>query len=125
MNLTILTGNLGKDAISKQIKEKFVIEFTIATTEKYNEKTITDWHNCRYWVKSDKLTGYLKKGTKVSIVGKNKTDSYEKDGQKRYINYVLISELEFLSKADKSKESEQKAPGEGEPLIDNESDLPF
>lgn len=117
MNIAIITGNLGKDATVKQVGEKYVIDFSIATTEKYGEKTITDWHDCKYWVKSDKIAQYLKKGTKLAITGKNKTDSYEKDEQKRYIKYILVNQLEFMSKSENSN-SEQNND-------DNSNDLPF
>ena len=117
MNKTFLIGTLGKDATSKQINDKWLIEFTLATNETYvknGEKVkVADWHNCRYWTKLDKLTGYLNKGTKIGLEGKNKTDSYEKDGQKKYISYVLVTEItDFMgSKKEQSNHGNDEENG--------------
>ncbi len=101
MNKVILIGNVGKDATVKNVNDKYLIGFNIATTEKYQKngetKQNTEWHSCSYWVKSDKLAQYITKGTKLAIEGKLKHDSYEKEGNKSYYTYVLVSNIEFLS----------------------------
>lgn len=49
---------------------------------------------------------YVKKGTKLAIVGRIQTGSYEKDGQKVYTTDVVVEEQEFAE----SKKEEQPQP---------------
>lgn len=39
---------------------------------------------------------YLHKGTKIAVVGRIQTGSYEKDGQKVYTTDVVVEECEFV-----------------------------
>ena len=101
MNLAILVGRIGKDAQSKEIGNGYVINFSVATSERYKNKEgkqvdNTEWHNISYFVKSDALTQYLKKGTQVSIQGKIQTDKYEQEGITKYSTKVIAKQLELL-----------------------------
>jgi len=102
INKFIGIGNLGKDPEVKQINDTKLASFSIGISESWKDKsgqkqTATEWVNCVVW---GKLAGvveqYLKKGSQVYIEGKLKTDSYEKDGQKRYSTKVNVMSLEML-----------------------------
>ena len=105
-NKVTLIGNLGTDPEIRTFDgEKKYAKFSLATNESYkNAKgervTETQWHNLIAWGKlagtAEKL---LKKGMEVAIEGKLINRNYtDKEGIKRYITEVQISDLLLLSK---------------------------
>ena len=72
-----------------------------------------DFINCVAFGKSGEFAEkYLKKGTKVAVVGRIQTGSYtNKDGQKVYTTDVVVEEQEFAeSKNSGSSDNNQSAP---------------
>ena len=72
-----------------------------------------DFINCVAFGKSGEFAEkYLKKGTKVAVVGRIQTGSYtNKDGQKVYTTDVVVEEQEFAeSKNSSSSDNNQSAP---------------
>ncbi len=101
LNEVNLIGRLGKDAELREFDSGSVTSFTLATTEKYKDKSgnmvnNTDWHNCQAWNKKP-VTPYLKKGTLVHVSGKIKTRSYDQDGQKKFITEIVVNNIILLS----------------------------
>lgn len=100
MNQVILIGHAGSDPQIKTFENgRKVATFTMATTEKYNDQEKTTWHNIVCW-------GYLterpvKKGSKIFLMGKLDTRSYEKDGQTYYRTEVVALFLEIVQKLSK------------------------
>lgn len=105
-NSVRLTGFLGSDPEIKAIGEKKkVARVSLATSDSYkNDKgekiEETQWHNLVMW---DRIAGvaenYLHKGSEVSIEGKLSNRSYtDKEGVKRYVTEVLVSEVLMLGK---------------------------
>ena len=99
----IIIGRVGSDLESKSLNKKdnktgSVVNFSIATTEGTKEKPLTEWHNITAWDKlaeiCDKL---LKKGSLIQVVGKLKTDTYEKDNVKHYNTVIVINEMSLLA----------------------------
>lgn len=107
-NKVQLIGNLGKapEVINTENGKK-IARFSLATNESYRnaqgEKvTDTQWHNVVAWGKTAALAEkYLQKGTEVAVEGKLVSRSYvAKDGNKKYITEIQVSEiLLFGSKA--------------------------
>lgn len=105
MNRAFLVGNLGKDPELKQTKKGgSVCKLTVATSEsiydKNTQKNIqqTEWHNVTVWGKqAENCSKYLKKGSKVAIEGAVRTESYEKDGIKRWSTKIQAQRVEFLN----------------------------
>ena len=67
-------GHLGKDAIVNNANGKTVINFSVAHTEKYKDKSGEDkskttWVDCSYWSEKTNIANYLKKGTQVYVEG--------------------------------------------------------
>ena len=106
MNKVILTGNVGKDPeITNFENGGKVAQFTLATTERgYKTKDgkeipdSTDRHNIV--VRKSGLAGvcedFVKKGTRLNIVGKIKTRSYQDNaGQTRYVTEIHVEEMEL------------------------------
>lgn len=111
VNRVILLGRLGKDPELKYTpNSKPVVELALATTEKYKDKEETDWHTVVFWGKqAEVLAKYSKKGNLLYVEGKNKTRSWEKDGQKRYKTEVLGVSFEFISYGANSSSSSSRS----------------
>lgn len=95
-------GNLGRDAETKQVNGRNVINFSVAHTEKYKnregvqvDKTI--WLECDYWTDRPAIGQYLKKGTQVYIEGQPEVRTYTaKDGTTKSSLSVRISSVQLL-----------------------------
>ncbi|MBW6126406.1 single-stranded DNA-binding protein, partial [Pseudomonas aeruginosa] len=62
-------------------------------------KEVTDWHNVSFFGKLAEKALKIKKGMLYSVVGRNQTFVYEKDGIKRYRTEVVVDmkgELEII-----------------------------
>tara|TARA_R110000868_G_scaffold410679_2_gene699714 strand:- start:4529 stop:4903 length:375 start_codon:yes stop_codon:yes gene_type:complete len=103
-NSVKLIGNLGQAPEIINLEDgKKLARFSLATNESYKnakgEKvTNTDWHNIVAWGKTaDIVEQLLTKGSEVAVEGKLSSRSYDdKDGQKRYVTEVIISEFLLL-----------------------------
>jgi single-strand DNA-binding protein len=138
INKVILVGNVGKDPEVRKIKDDLsVASFSFATTESYKDKsgqkvTNTEWHNIEVWKGLAKVVEqYVKKGSSLYLEGKLKTDSYEKDGQKRYSTKVVVNNLEMLggksenSQPEKKESTPSKGVKQGAGDFEETDDLPF
>ena len=127
VNKVILIGNLGKDPEFKTFDgDKQKASFSLATSEKYSDRTITKWHNIVVWGKLAKVCkDYLRKGSPVAIIGKITYREYEKEGEKKYITEIVSDEMQMLGKAPESKPKVKVS--DGIPGTDDfpENDLPW
>lgn len=120
VNKAILIGRLGKDPECRSLDNgAMVAQFSIATSEKYKDKTtgekkeITDWHNIVMWRGLAEIAQkYLKKGALVYIEGKIKTRMWEKDGIKRYITEIVADNMTMLGSSGGSHNSSTPSGGE-------------
>lgn len=115
MNKTFLIGNITKELdLRKSTTNKSVLEFAIAINEGYGENKTTEYINIVAWEKlADRIATYCRKGHKVAIEGRIKTDSYEKNGEKRYKTYVLANNIEFLEKRESTTIEQTTLTGDG------------
>lgn len=125
VNKVILLGNLGKDPeIRYTPGGTAVCFFSVATSRAWkdkegNKKEETEWSNITVFEKlAESCAEYLKKGSKVFIEGRLKTDKYDKDGQTHYATKIIAGSVQFLDGA-------KKAEGQGEPAPPDNSDIPF
>jgi len=110
-NKVQLIGNVGNDAEMTILENgKKVIRFSLATNENYKnakgEKIqSTDWHNMVAWNKTaEVIEKYASKGKEMAIEGKLTSRSYEtKEGEKRYITEVIVSEVLLLGNKNENK----------------------
>lgn len=106
MNKAIILGRLGQDPELKELEFGSVCTVSVATTERWKkdgeQKEDTQWHRVEFWNKQAEIASqYLKKGSKVLVEGKIKTDQYEKDGETRYVTKIRATNLTFVdSKAE-------------------------
>jgi len=104
VNKVWLLGNAGADAVSNSLGNgNNVVKVTLATTRGWMEesgwKEVTDWHNVSFFGKLAEKALKIKKGMLFSVVGRNQTFVYEKDGIKRYRTEVVVDmkgELEII-----------------------------
>ncbi len=136
LNKVSLIGSLGQSPESRQLSNgTTVVNFSIATTEKWKDKdgvsqSSTEWHNIVIFDKlADVAAKYLKKGSKVYVEGKLKTDKWEKEGHKFSATKIVVNELKMLdSKPVEGQTVEAVQQTEESTIIpDNkmEMDLPF
>ena len=116
MNKVIEIGNLVKDIeVKKTSTDKSVVDFSLAV----NEGKITEFVDCQAWEKTaDLIAQYCKKGTKLLVEGKLRSNSYEgKTGKVKKI-FVLVDRVEFLSAKAAEEKHDSYVEVKGE-------DLPF
>jgi len=100
INLVVLAGALGKDAVTKFTPSgQAVTNFSVATNYSWKDKQsgewreTTEWTNCTLWGQ-EKLGSMLTKGSKVTVTGRLATRSYEdKDGNKKYVTEVITDSV--------------------------------
>lgn len=105
-NKVQLIGHVGQEPEIKTFEGgKKLANITLATNESYTnakgEKVEqTEWHRLTAWGKTaDLIESYVIKGKEIAIEGKLTHRSYDdKEGVKRYITEVVISELLLLGK---------------------------
>jgi single-strand DNA-binding protein len=106
VNKVILVGNLGKDPEIKYTPQGTpVAKFSLATNERFKDKDgqwqdRTEWHNIVLWQRLAEIAGeYLKKGSKVYIEGRIKTESWDdkQTGQKKYMTNIVGNDIVLLS----------------------------
>lgn len=100
MNKVLLTGCIGKDLDLKytQGSGTAIAKGTLAVKREF-KKDETDWINLVAFGKiAETMAQYLTKGSKIGIVGRIQTGSYDaQDGTKRYTTDVIVESFEFLS----------------------------
>lgn len=103
----MLVGRLTKMPELKEVKDKKVCEFTIATNRINGQDA--DFINCVVWnIQAENLCKYQVKGNVIGVIGELRTETYEVNEQKRHKSYVLVSNIEFLeSKKEKKNPYEE------------------
>lgn len=122
VNKVFLLGNVGKEPDVKVFDNgDMKTTFTLATSDQWtdkqgNKQESTEWHNCVTYRQLAKIASdYVKKGSKVFVEGRIKTNSWEKDGVKKYQTTVEVLKLLVLDKRDNSVVAESHG----------DSDIPF
>ncbi len=98
MNKAILIGNLGKDFdVRYTTNDLAFTNLSLATTEKFKDKSKTEWHRIIVFGKLAEICGsYLKKGEQVYVEGRSQKKSWEKDGITRYTTEIIASQIIML-----------------------------
>lgn len=102
MNKVFLIGNLTKDPETATTPNSVKCKFTVAvngTRTAADGTKQTEFFNIISWGRQAENCGrYLKKGSKVGLVGSIQTRNYvAEDGSKRYITEIVADEVQFLS----------------------------
>ena len=105
-NKVQLIGHIGNDPEIINLESgRKLAKLTLATNEVYkNDKgekvEDTQWHHVVAWGKTAEiLEKYVTKGKEIAVEGKLVHRSYDdKNGEKRYISEVVVSEVLMLGK---------------------------
>ncbi|MCK9544095.1 MAG: single-stranded DNA-binding protein [Novosphingobium sp.] len=160
MNKVILLGNVGRDPeVRTSNQGKKYAKVTLATTERgftmangTKVEEVTTWHNLILWNNNNgnglasTVEKFIRKGSKISVVGKIRNNVFEdEEGKKRYSCDIVVEDMEILtwienitdlgtpttqsSEPQQPSVSKQTAPPvqKSEPVYTNvdDDDLPF
>lgn len=113
VNKVIILGRIGQSPEVKTLNSgDKVANMSVATSESYTNKSgekveTTEWHNIEIW---GKLAGvveqYLHKGDQVYIEGKIKTESWDKDGEKRYRTKIRGLSLQMIGSKNQGQQNQ-------------------
>lgn len=132
-NKVILIGRTTKEPETRQAGETQISTYTLAVDRKFKKEgqPDADFIRCTAFGRnSDFAEKYLRKGTKILVIGRIQTGSYtDKDGKTIYTTDVIVEEHEFVEskKAQEERNVEENAADGFLPLPDDidESKLPF
>lgn len=131
MNVVMIIGNATKDPelrYSTGENPTAICRFSIANNEGYGERKETNFVNIVVFGKqAENCEKYVKKGSKVAVLGRLKTGSYEKNGQRIYTTDVIANVVEFLSgnkQEEKIEWKDTETPPKGFAKLDDDS-IPF
>ena len=92
-----VTGNVGKDATTREHDGKTVLSFTVASRRFDRGAEQTDWIDVSFWgARARKLAPHVTKGTVVAVRGAVWVREYEHEGQKRYALTMRADDVELL-----------------------------
>lgn len=127
---TRLIGNIGKDAIVKQMERGVLaVNFPVAHNKNWKDKksgdskTKTTWVNCTIWKKEGsnmRILDFLKKGALVELVGTPFAKAFvQEDGFVRTEIRLNVSKTNILRPA-KSSDSDDRDDYEGDEFSDGD-----
>lgn len=128
MNQVILMGRLGSDVEIRQAGATQVAKCSLATSKTFkdkegNKQEKTCWHNLEAWGRTaEVMAGYLTKGSKIVVVGEIDNQTYEKDGEKKYVSKVRVNEFHFADVKSKDDNVKQETPSQQK---QDYSEIPF
>ena len=130
MNKAIIMGRLSADPELRKTESGISsCRFTVAVQEDYKNKDGSrdvDFINCKAWRSTaEYVSKYFKKGSRIAVIGKNKCDVYDKNGEKQYYYYIKAESVEFAgynkSASDTTVESDIDFPAEFDEIISENS----
>ena len=112
LNKVMLIGNVGRDPNVRYLDGNSgggpgskVATFTLATTERYRDRSgetreNTEWHNIVAWRNSaDLAEKFIHKGTMIYVEGRLRTRQYtDQAGVQKYTTEVVADNIQLLSR---------------------------
>lgn len=120
MNSVALIGNLTRDVELRYTGDNLATATFSIAINRGRDKGADYPRITVFGKQAENCDKYLSKGSKVGIIGRIQTGSYEKDGQRVYTTDVVANNVEFLS----TQEAREESPVEGFEQISAEN-LPF
>jgi single-strand DNA-binding protein len=108
MNVLTVSGNIGRDAETRQAGGSTVASFSLAMKSGYGDKAQTIWLDCSLWGKQAEsgLVQYLKKGQFVVVTGEMGTREHE---GKTYIT-LRVNGVTLGGKQEAPQQAQQPTP---------------
>lgn len=118
MNRVFLVGNIGADPELRHTQGgQAVLNLRIATTEsryikeKDKREEFTEWHNVKVWgARGEALSRFLAKGMHITIEGSLRTNTYEKNGERRSSTEVVANNVFTSGGGKKGSQSQDDEP---------------
>ena len=107
MNEVVLIGRLTKDIEIRSTQTgKPVAAFSLAV-DRRGKDAGADFISCVAWNQTaEAMNRYLRKGSKIAVVGRLHTRTYDGRDGKRYVTEVIVNEVDFLdTKSDTNTDS--------------------
>jgi len=133
MNLVVLMGRIAREIELKETGSGLKIaKFTIAL-DGYKKDDDPEFVRCTAFGKTAEIIEqYLSQGDGIQIQGRIKTDTWEKDGEKKFSTGVIIDRFEFSPGKNSGSGSKSKAQKpKKKPTVDvssidvDDSEIPF
>jgi single-strand DNA-binding protein len=139
LNQAIIIGNITKKPEMKELPNSGtkVCNFSVATNKVWfdndgQKKEAVEYHNIVAFSKTaENIFKFMDKGSKIMVIGELQTQSWEKDGVKKYRTEIKANTVQF---GPRLQQSEAKAESTGTvdtddaeyPDVDiNPDDIPF
>ena len=105
INRVVISGNLTRDPeLRSTASGMAILGFGVAVNDRRKNNQTGEWEDYPNFIdcsmfgnRAEAVSGYLNKGSKVSIEGKLRWSQWEREGQKRSKIEVIVDELEFMS----------------------------
>ena len=114
INVLTMSGRLTRDVEVKDVgNDRRVAKFGFASNyyQGKGKDEGTNFLDCNVWgPKADVLSQYAKKGMRLVITGNLKTDTWEKDGEKKSKMVVDVQDFTFAESASKKDDLPVKIP---------------
>ena len=130
MNLSILTGNLGRDPELRAHNGDNILNFAIGVQTGTKDKPDTMWVDCALWGKrATTLQPYLAKGARVTVSGPIKLEEYKAtDGTPKTRLRLSVDQIDLPPKVEQTSTPQEKMgalvkPSSG--VQDMADDIPF
>ena len=120
INSIVVSGNLGKDAILRVTPNgKHITTFSIPAKSGLGDNEKISWLQCKmFGAMAEKLTGYLRKGSKVTVVGEFVIEKWNKDsGEEVQTPTILVRDIDLPPKSGEARQQE--------PTQDYDPEIPF
>lgn len=118
MNKVILCGRLARDPevrYSQGATQTCIARYSLAVDRRMqrqegSDEPTADFINCVAFGRAGEFAErYLKKGTKIMVVGRIQTGSYtDRDGKRIYTTDVIIEEQEFAESKSASRQAQEE-----------------
>lgn len=113
LNKVIIMGRLVRDPeVRYGNKEIAIARFNLAVDRKFSKEKASDFPSIiAFGKQAEFVERWLKKGTKVGVVGRLQTGSYtNKDGIKVYTTDIIVEEIEFCESKGAAKQTDDTVP---------------
>jgi single-strand DNA-binding protein len=138
VNKVILIGNVGADPVIRTTQDgKKIATFSLATSEKWKDRTTNEWREKTEWHKivifSDGLANvvekFVQKGTRLYVEGALQTRKWtdKKDNVEKYATEVILQGFNNKLEIIESKKGESEVQEVNGNVADNsfDPDIPF
>lgn len=113
INSVCVSGNLGRDPETRRANSgTAIVSFSVAVNDRV--KSGDEWKDHTNWVdvtmfgtRAERLSGILHKGMKVTVSGKLRYSSWERDGKKNSKLEVIADDVDFMAPKQGSGQGQQ------------------